>query len=94
MAPVGSQVEVVLEVGQTRTFAVAPEWPGWCRIGRDEASALQALIDFGPRYARVLAGTPLSTGDAFPSLTVKTIVWEVLLTPSLTATWNLYVPGP
>jgi hypothetical protein len=54
-----NQIEVYLEIGQTRTFAVALDWPGWCRSGRDEARALQALYDYGPRYARVLQSTQL-----------------------------------
>ncbi len=60
---------VYLEAGQARTFAVALDWPGWCRSGRDEGSALQALINYGPRYEHVLAGTqvkfhpPTSTAD-------------------------------
>lgn len=47
-------IEVYLEIGKKRTFAGAIEWPGWCRSGRDEGSALQALADYGPRYARIL----------------------------------------
>jgi len=43
-----------LETGQKRTFAGALDWPGWCRSGRDEASALQALFEYASRYARVL----------------------------------------
>ena len=49
--------DVYLEIGTKRTFAGAVDWPGWCRSGRDEASALQALVDSGPRYAHVLAAT-------------------------------------
>ncbi len=45
---------VYLEIGHARTFAVALDWPGWSRSGRDEASALQALVDYGPRYGRVV----------------------------------------
>ena len=33
---------------------MAVDWPGWCRSGREEKAALQALIDYGPRYAQVL----------------------------------------
>jgi len=44
---------IYLEVGKKRVFASAVDWPGWCRSGRDEASALQALIDYAPRYAAV-----------------------------------------
>lgn len=52
-------IEVYVEKGQKRTFAGALEWPGWCRSAKDEASALQALFEYGPRYAMVLAGTPI-----------------------------------
>lgn len=54
MAKLSNQIEVYLEVGQKRTFAGALEWPGWCRAGRDEAAALQALVEMGPPYARIL----------------------------------------
>ena len=49
-----NKLKVYLEVGSRRTFAAALDWPGWCRMGRDEATALQALFDYGPRYARIL----------------------------------------
>lgn len=47
-------IGVYLEIGSKRTFAGALDWPGWCRAGRNETSALQALLDYTPRYARVL----------------------------------------
>jgi hypothetical protein len=56
---------VYLETGQKRTFAAALDWPGWCRSGRDEASALQTLCDYGPRYARVLQTTRLDFQSSF-----------------------------
>ncbi len=59
MANASDPIEVYLEIGRTRTFAVALDWPGWCRSGRDEASALQNLWEYGPRYARVLQATHL-----------------------------------
>ena len=54
MAKASNQINVYIESGQKRTFAGAVDWPGWCRSEADEASALQALFDYGPRYARVL----------------------------------------
>jgi len=54
-----NNIDVYLEIGKKRTFAGAIEWPGWSRSGRDEASALQALFDYGARYARVLRATRL-----------------------------------
>lgn len=50
---------VYLETGQKRTFAGALDWPGWNRTGRSVEEALQSLVAYGPRYARVLEGTGL-----------------------------------
>jgi len=47
-------LDVYLERGQKKTFAVAVDWPGWTRSGKDESSALAALLDYGPRYRRSL----------------------------------------
>jgi hypothetical protein len=54
MAQSSNNLEVYLEVGKKKTFAGAVEWPGWCRFGRDETSALQALVNAAPRYASIL----------------------------------------
>ena len=48
-------VRVYLEVVRARAFAVAADWPGWTRGGRDEDAALDALLRAGPRYAAALA---------------------------------------
>jgi len=53
------RLKTYLEVGYHRTMAAALEWPGWCRLGRDEASALQILFDYAPRYARILRSSHL-----------------------------------
>ena len=50
-------IDTYLELGKKRVFAGALDWPGWCRGGRDRDSALQALLDYGERYARVLRGS-------------------------------------
>jgi hypothetical protein len=47
-------MDIYLEIGKKKTFAGSIKWPGWCRSGRDEASALQALADYAPRYAWVM----------------------------------------
>jgi hypothetical protein len=52
--------EIYLEIGKKRVFAGAVEWPGWCRPGRTEESAIQALLEYGPRYARALESSDLS----------------------------------
>jgi hypothetical protein len=58
-------IEVYLESGKSRVFACALEWPGWCRSGKDEARALEALAASAPRYATVAA----EAGLAFPPKT-------------------------
>jgi hypothetical protein len=52
-------IQVYVEDGTKRTFAGAIDWPGWCRRGTDEASAIEALFDYGPRYAKALARSRL-----------------------------------
>lgn len=54
-------------------FAAAVDWPGWCRRGRGEQAALQALADYAPRFRRV-AGSgfradPLQVIGAVPGST-------------------------
>lgn len=49
-------VRVALEVGKARTFATALDWPGWCRGGKSEDAAIEALIAYAPRYQAVVAG--------------------------------------
>jgi hypothetical protein len=46
---------VYLEIGRRRTFAAARDWPGWCRAGKGEEAALEALAAALPRYAVVAA---------------------------------------
>lgn len=54
-----TRVKVYLECGAKRTFAGALDWPGWCRHGRTETEALEALLAYGPKYAAVLVNTQL-----------------------------------
>ena len=72
------RIEVFLEIGKTRTFAGAIDWPGWCRSGRGEATALQALIDYVPRYARAIRGArPSASSGRFappPQVTALKVV--------------------
>ena len=44
-----------LEIGKKKVFASAVDWPGWSRSGRDEQQAVQMLLAYAPRYAKVLS---------------------------------------
>ncbi len=46
-------IPAYLEIGSKRTFAVALDWPGWSRSGKDETLALDALLNYALRYAAV-----------------------------------------
>jgi hypothetical protein len=64
-----SPTAVYLEVGKTKVFACAVDWPGWARAGRDPDAALSALADYERRYRVVCdeAGVrfPASVASAF-----------------------------
>jgi hypothetical protein len=78
---------VSLEVGNKRVFACALDWPGWCRSGRDEERALQALAAYAPRYAAV----PRRAGIAFPAGTGKDL--KVVQRLPGSATTDFGAPG-
>ncbi len=58
---------VCLESVPRRVFASALEWPGWCRPGRTEQDALEALAAYASRYATVTskAGVNFPTTHGF-----------------------------
>lgn len=58
------QLDISMEIGAKRVFACAVGWPGWCRSGKTEDAAIQALLAYAPRYAPVAA----AVGDKLPSV--------------------------
>ena len=60
---------VVAEVGAKKVFVAAVDWPGWCRAGKTEELALEALGACAERYAEAAerAGVrfPASAAAAF-----------------------------
>ena len=60
--PAASPLRIAFESGKTWTFATALDWPGWCRRAKTKAgqeAALDALLDYGDRYAEVLRSAGL-----------------------------------
>lgn len=47
-------IDIYLELGSKKVIACALEWPGWCRIARNEDEAIQALLDYAPRYHKAI----------------------------------------
>jgi hypothetical protein len=46
-----------------RSVAFALDWPGWCRRGKGEEAALEALLHYHERYAAVVGAKPHKTLD-------------------------------
>jgi len=55
-------LDVSLEVHPKRTFASALDWPGWCRSGKTEEAALEALAGYAGRYKPVAERAGLRLG--------------------------------
>jgi hypothetical protein len=81
-------IEVYLEAGSKKTFACAIEWPGWCRSGKGEDEALEALIAYGLRYAAALRRSRL---QFMPPRGVRDLVVKSRLTGN--ATTDFGAPG-
>jgi hypothetical protein len=62
--------DVVLEIGAKKVFASALDWPGWCRSGRTEEAALEALAEYAPRYAVVAKQAGVTFGKNVTRFTV------------------------
>jgi hypothetical protein len=54
---------VGIELGSKRVFACALDWPGWCRSGKTEEQALEALASYAPRYAVVAEQAGIAMPD-------------------------------
>jgi hypothetical protein len=67
------RIAVCLEVSPKNTFASALDWPGWCRAGWDESTALEALASYTERYAPVAE----QAGVSFPSMVAFDVVERV-----------------
>jgi hypothetical protein len=49
-----NRIRVYLEITPKRTFAGALDWPGWCRAGKTDDAALEALAFYEERYRRAI----------------------------------------
>jgi predicted RNase H-like HicB family nuclease len=64
-------IPVYLEAGDKKVFACSIDFPGWCRSGKTEEEALEALAAYAPRYAevaeraRVAFPAPTKVGERF-----------------------------
>jgi hypothetical protein len=57
--PTGPGVRVYLESGRSSVFAVALDWPGWCRRAKTPDAALEALDSYRNRYVASVGRSPL-----------------------------------
>ena len=78
---------VYLEVGSKKVFACSLDWPGWCRSGKTEEAALEALGAYAGRYSGVAA----AAGVRFPSTAGRS--FDVVERVTGSATTDFGVPG-
>lgn len=64
-------IPLYIEAGDKKVFACSIDFPGWCRSGKTEEEALEALAAYAPRYAEVAErakaafGVPARAGERF-----------------------------
>jgi hypothetical protein len=63
-------IPVYVEQGAKKVFACSIDFPGWCRSGKDEAAALEALAAYAPRYAEVAKRAKAAFPAGAPELEV------------------------
>ena len=63
------RIDIGEEVGAKKAFVWAIDWPGWCRAGKTVELAREALVDYAPRYAKVVKVARL----ALPSVAVDNL---------------------
>lgn len=78
---------VYLEVGKSKVFACAVEWPGWCRSGKTEETALEELAAYASRYAVVAK----RAGITFPATAAAS--FDVVERVAGNATTDFGAPG-
>ena len=66
----GSSVRVYFEVGSRSAFAVALDWPGWCRRAKTPDTALEALDAYRGRFAAVVSAV---IGRDIPDLPLEVV---------------------
>jgi hypothetical protein len=49
-----TRIEIGEEAGAKKAFVWAIDWPGWCRAGKTVELARGALVEYAPRYAKVV----------------------------------------
>ncbi|MDQ1445076.1 MAG: hypothetical protein QOI20_1540 [Acidimicrobiaceae bacterium] len=88
MAASKKPVAVYLEVGAKKTFACTLDWPGWCRAGKGEDDALEALAAYAERYR----GVAKTAGLDFP-YQPDTVQFDVVERVPGSATTDFGAPG-
>ena len=84
---------VYLENGKTWTFACSLDYPGWCRRGKGEDAAIEALLDYVPRYRQV-AGSRWKPGEVNVIGRVKGDATTDFGAPHIVGKWDSEpVPG-
>jgi hypothetical protein len=78
---------VSLETGKTWVFAIALDWPGWCRRGKGEEAALETLSEYAARYRR-LVGPAFKPGELEVIGSIKSDMHADFGAPGVAGPWD------
>lgn len=78
---------IYLEIGSSKTFACSLDWPGWCRAGKTQEAAIEALAAYAERYRPVAE----AAGLRFPTTAADRL--DVVERVPGDATTNFGAPG-
>ena len=65
MSSKGARLAIAIEAGDKKVFASALDWPGWSRSGKTPDAAVEALLEYAPRYAPVASAAGLEFPGSF-----------------------------
>jgi hypothetical protein len=86
-----ARIAIGEEVGRTRAFAWAIDWPGWCRGTKERHELPAALLAAAPRYGLVVASAGLDFIADSAALTADD--FELVGTAPGSASTDFGVPG-
>ena len=58
-------IKINLEIGKKKVNAIAVDYPGWCRSGKTEEDAIEALLSYAPRYRLAVPSVLLEDAERY-----------------------------
>jgi hypothetical protein len=66
-------VRVLIEETKPKSIASALDWPGWARSGKTPEAAVEELLDYGDRYARIASRVGVAISGSNSAEVIATV---------------------